>query len=71
MEQQVMGFLMLSMTKDVMVQVVSCSTPREVWTLLEQTYALNTRMALATTEKGNMTILEYIGKMKSLAYEVV
>jgi hypothetical protein len=39
MEQQVLGFLMLSMTKDAMVQVANCSTPREVWTLLEQTYA--------------------------------
>jgi hypothetical protein len=35
MEQQVLGFLMLSMTKDVMVQVAGCYTPREVWTQLE------------------------------------
>jgi hypothetical protein len=77
MEQQVLGFHLLSMTKDVMAQVASCSTPREVWTLLEQTYAsrskarvVNTRMAVATTQKGNMTILEYIGKMKSLADEM-
>jgi glutathionylspermidine synthase len=66
------------MTKDVMAQVASCSNPREVWTLLEQTYAsrskarvVNTRMALATTQKGNMTIFEYIAKMKSLANEMV
>jgi hypothetical protein len=77
LEQQVLGFLLTSMTKDVMAQVASCSTPKEVWTLLEQTYTsrskvrvVNTRMALATTQKGSMTISEYIAKMKSLADEI-
>jgi hypothetical protein len=77
LEQQVLGFLLTSMTKDVMAQVASCSTPKEAWTLLEQTYAscskarvVNTRMALATTQKGSMTISEYIAKMKSLADEM-
>jgi hypothetical protein len=77
MEQQVLGFLLLSMTKEVMAQVASCSTSREVWTLLEQTYVsrskarvVNTRMTLATTQKGNMSISEYIGKMKSLADKI-
>jgi mannose/fructose/N-acetylgalactosamine-specific phosphotransferase system component IIB len=65
------------MLNDVPTQVESCSTPREVWTLLEQTYAshlkvrvVNTQMALATIQKGNMTISEYIAKMKSLADEM-
>jgi hypothetical protein len=77
LKQQVLGFLLTSMTKDVMAQVSSCSTPKEVWTLLEQTYAsrlkarvVNTRMALATTQKRSMTISEYIAKMKSLADEM-
>jgi hypothetical protein len=39
MEQQVLSFLLMSMTKKGMAQVVGCSTPNEVWTLLEQTYA--------------------------------
>jgi hypothetical protein len=71
-EQQVLIFLLMSMTRDVMVQVSGCETPREVWKLLEQTYAscskaqvVNTRMALATTQKGNMSISEYLAKMKS------
>jgi hypothetical protein len=74
LEQQVLGFLLTSMTKDCMAQVASCSTPKEVRTLLEQTYTscskarvVNTRMALATTQKRSMTISEYIAKMKSLA----
>jgi hypothetical protein len=77
LEQQVLGFLLTSMTKDVMAQVTTCSTPKEVWALLDQTYAsrlkarvVNTRMALATTQKGSTIISEYIAKMKSLADEM-
>jgi glutathionylspermidine synthase len=77
LEQQALGFLLTSMTKDVMIQVIRCSTPKEVWTLLEETYAsrskarvVNTRMALATTQKGNMRISEYFNKMKTLADEM-
>jgi hypothetical protein len=76
-EQQVLRFLLMSMTRDIMAQVSSCETPREVWKLLEQTYAsrskarvVNTRMALATTQKGNMSISEYLAKMKSFAYDM-
>jgi hypothetical protein len=57
-----------------MAQVSSCVTPREVWKLLEQTYAsrskarvVNKRMALAITQKGNMSISKYLTKMKSSA----
>jgi hypothetical protein len=71
-KQQVFGFLLMSMTRDVMAQVSSCATPREIWNLLEQTHAsrsksrvINTRMALATTQKGNLSISEYLAKMKS------
>ena len=31
---------------------------------------VNTRIALATTQKGNMTIAEYVGKMKALGDEI-
>jgi hypothetical protein len=55
----------------------TCDTPQEVWSLLEQTYAsqsrartVNTRIALATTWKDDMSISEYITKMKSLADEM-
>jgi hypothetical protein len=63
----------MSMTRDAMAQVSGCETPREVWKFLEQTYAsrskaqvINTRMAPATTQKGNMSISGYLAKMKSL-----
>jgi hypothetical protein len=77
LEEQVLSFLLASMTKDIMAQVTSCSTPKEVWTLLEHTYAscsnarvVNTMMVLAMTQKGNMTIFEYFTKMKSLPDEM-
>jgi hypothetical protein len=77
LQQQVLGFLMTSMTQEVMGQAAACDTPREVWSLLEQTYAsqsrartVNTRIALATTQKDDMSISEYITKMKSLADEM-
>jgi hypothetical protein len=77
LQQQVLGFLMTSMTQEVMGQAVAYDTPQEVWSLLEQTYAsqscartVNTRIALATTQKDDMSISEYITKMKSLADEM-
>jgi hypothetical protein len=73
LEQQVLGFLMTTMT----LEVMCCTTPKDVWSLLEQTYVsqsrtrtVNTRIALATTRKGNMVVSEYITKMKSLADEM-
>jgi hypothetical protein len=33
MEQEVLDFLLMSMTKEVMTQVAGCSTPKEVCTL--------------------------------------
>jgi hypothetical protein len=59
LEQQVLGFLLTSMTKDVMAQVASCSIPKEVWTLLEQTYASRLKARVVNT-----------AKMKSLADEM-
>jgi glutathionylspermidine synthase len=77
LEQQVIGFLITSMSKEVMGQVSSYTTPQEVWNMLEQTYAVqspartvNTRIALAMTRKGNLSISEYVAKMKALADEM-
>jgi len=37
LEQQVLGFLMISMTQEVMGQVATCVTPKAMWSLLEET----------------------------------
>lgn len=48
-------------------------TPQKVWTILEQpcvTFSNKIGQTLATTRKGNMSISEYIVKMKSLVDEM-
>jgi uncharacterized membrane protein YgcG len=74
MEQQVLGFLMTSLSWEVMAQVATLETPQEVYGELVQMYAsasrartVNMRIALATTRKGNMSVTEYVAKIKFLA----
>jgi hypothetical protein len=59
---------------DVLVQIAALPSTREAWTHIEMSFAsqsrarvINTRMALATTQKGTSTVAEYMSKMKSLA----
>jgi hypothetical protein len=63
-----------SVSRNVLVQVVVLLTASDVWKHIETSYAshsrarvINTRMALATTQKGSMTAAKYVSKMKSLA----
>ena len=69
-----LGFLMMSLSHEVMAQVATLETPQEVYGELVRMYAsasrartVNTRIALATTRKGNMSVTEYVAKIKSLA----
>jgi hypothetical protein len=77
LDQHILSSLMTSMAQEVMSQVSTYKIPQEVWFELQKTYAsqsttrtMNTRIALTTTRKGNMAMLEYITKMKSLADEM-
>jgi hypothetical protein len=72
-DQQVLSYLLVSLSKDVLLQVSSCTTAAEAWAEIQGTYAsrtraraVNTRLALGTTRKGNLSIAEYFGKMKAL-----
>lgn len=67
----------LSVSKDILVQVVSVPTAAGVWQAIEGLCAsqsrarvINTRMALATTQKGNMSVADYVTKMRALADEM-
>ncbi|WVZ51721.1 hypothetical protein U9M48_002836, partial [Paspalum notatum var. saurae] len=73
-DQQVLSYLLASISKEILTQVADKTTAAEIWKgiqemLVSQTRArtVNTRIALATTTKGNMTMSEYFSKMKSLA----
>jgi hypothetical protein len=72
-EQQVLSYLLTSVSHDVLVQVVVLPSTTDVWKHIEAAFAsqsrarvINTRMALATTQKGSLTVAEYISKMKVL-----
>jgi len=76
-DQQVFGYIVNSLSKEMMKQVSHCDTSASLWKALEElcasqtrARAVNTRIALATTKKGTMSIDEYVGKMKAYADEL-
>jgi hypothetical protein len=73
-QQQVLNFLLSSLSKEMLEFVAAYLTPQEVWESLvsmivsqSRTRVINTHMALSTTRKGNLTIAQYIRKMKAHA----
>jgi electron transfer flavoprotein alpha subunit len=73
-EQQVLSYLLTSVSHDVLVQIATLPSAADVWKHIELAFAsqsrarvINTRMALTTTQKGSLTVAEYISKMKLLA----
>lgn len=72
-DQQVLSFILGSLGRDVQSQVVMKQTAAAAWSTIEAMFssqtrarAVNTRIALATTQKGNLSVAEYVGKMRSL-----
>jgi hypothetical protein len=62
------------MTKDVLAQVTACRTTSDTWQVIEVNFTsakractVNSRIALATTKKGDLFIAEYMSKMRFLA----
>jgi hypothetical protein len=76
-DQQVLGFLLSSVTREVLQQVSTCKTAAAVWSNIEHSFgsltqvrAVNTRLALAMTQKGNMSVIEYVNKLHALSDEM-
>lgn len=76
-DQQVLGFLLSSLPRDILTQIASAKSAAEAWRAIgsmfgSQTRArsMNIRLALTTTQKGTLSITEYVGKMRALADEV-
>jgi hypothetical protein len=66
--------LLTSVSHDVLVQIATFPSAADVWKHIESAFAsqsharvINTRMTLTTTQKGSLTVAEYISKMKLLA----
>lgn len=71
------SYLVSSLSRDVLAQVATAVTARELWQALESMFAsqtrahtVNTRIALATTKKGAMSVAEYVGKMRAYGDEM-
>jgi hypothetical protein len=76
-DQQVLIYLLGSLSKDILVHVASCTTAVKAWATIQGIFAsqtramtVNTRLALGTTYKGNLPITEYFSKMKALGDEM-
>jgi hypothetical protein len=72
-DQQVLSFILASISKEILVRVVTAPTTAEAWKILEEQLTsqtrvstINTRMALATTWKGTLSLVEYLAKMQRL-----
>jgi hypothetical protein len=77
-EQQVLSYLLTFVSREVLVQVTALPTAAKVWRHIDSAFAsrscarvINTRMALATTQKGPSSAVEYVVKMKTLADDMV
>ncbi|XP_021318431.1 uncharacterized protein LOC110436245 [Sorghum bicolor] len=77
-DQQVLNFLLSSISKDVATQVATRETAGDVWAAIEEMFASQTRartvhlrIALANTKKGNSNITDYFNKMKALGDEMI
>ena len=77
-DQQVLSFVLGSLGHEVLAQVAAQDTAANLWAAIEAMYAsqnrarvVNTRLTLATAQKGNQTITEYVGKMRTLGDEMV
>jgi ribosomal protein L17 len=76
--QQVLRFLLSCMTKDVLSQVTVCRAANEAWKVIEGIFTsakrartVNSRIALAMTKKEELSVVEYISKMRFLGDELI
>jgi hypothetical protein len=72
-----MSFILSLLSKETLTPIVTKPTTA-AWSEIESLFSsqmrarvVNTRLALATTQKGSSTLTEYFNKMRSLAKEMV
>jgi hypothetical protein len=76
--QQVLRFLLSCMTKDVLSQVTVCRAANEAWKVIKGIFTsarrartVNSRIALAMTKKEELSVVEYVSKMRFLGDELI
>ncbi|OMO79651.1 hypothetical protein CCACVL1_13538 [Corchorus capsularis] len=72
-DQLLLGWILSSLTEPVLAQVVGCTTSHSLWTSLEKLYAnqsrnriMQLRLELQTTKKKNLSISDYLQKLKTV-----
>jgi hypothetical protein len=73
-DQQILWLILASAGKEVQPQIISAETAEQAWSTMKKMFSaqtraktMNVRLALTTTKKGNMSITDYVVKMKGLA----
>ena len=76
-DQQVLSYLLNSLTQEILAQVIDKDSTSDLWTALTTLFAVqsqsritNIRMAISNTKKGNMSSNAFIAKMKNLGDEL-
>jgi hypothetical protein len=76
-DQQVPSYLLESLSKEILIHVSTCDTAATAWAAIQGIFAsrtrartVNTRLALGTTRKGNLSAMDYFNKMKALGDEM-
>ncbi|KAJ0963639.1 hypothetical protein J5N97_028761 [Dioscorea zingiberensis] len=77
-DQLVLSVLLSSLSEEVLSQVLFLSTSFDVWTTLERMFSsqsrariMQIRLELSTTQKKELSVLDYFNKMKGLADTLV
>ena len=76
-DQQLLGYLLNSITKEVLVQVATATSSAEAWESLETMFSAqsrarvtNLRMQLSNLKKGGMTMEAYFNKIRKIKDEL-
>lgn len=76
-DQQVLGYLLTTMSRDVLSKVATCGSAAALWSVVEGMFSsatrarsINTKITLTNTKKGDLSVAEYVGKIRALADEL-
>jgi hypothetical protein len=76
--QQVFNFILASVSKEILARIATATTVAQAWEKLEEQFtsqtracAITTRMTLAMSCKGSLSVTTYLAKMQGLANAMV